>query len=166
MKQFSNALAVARADIEDFLFHEARLLDAWDLEAWLEMLASDATYLVPSLDFPAGDPESSLCLIADDRRRIELRVKQLRSPFAWSEAPQSRTRRLISNAYITEQTKDTVDVQANFAVWRFKNDSTDLYVGQYVHRFVIEDHRLLIQERRAVLDLETLRPHGKLSFIL
>ena len=33
--------------IQLFLFHEARLLDTQQLEAWLELFTEDATYWVP-----------------------------------------------------------------------------------------------------------------------
>ena len=55
---------------------------------------------------------------------------------------------------------------ANFAVWRFQHEATDVYVGQYRNVLMRGPRGLLFRERRAVLDLETLRPHGKLSFIL
>ena len=61
---------------------------------------------------------------------------------------------------------DTIAVTANFAVWRFQHEQSDVYVGQYRHVLVRGSSGLLFRERRAVLDLETLRPHGKLSFIL
>ena len=35
-----------------------------------------------------------------------------------------------------------------------------------VNRRAFTDPEILEQERRAVLDLESVRPHGKLSFIL
>jgi hypothetical protein len=35
-----------------------------------------------------------------------------------------------------------------------------------INVFVRGATRLLFRERRVILDLETLRPHGKLSFIL
>jgi p-cumate 2,3-dioxygenase beta subunit len=56
-------------------------------------------------------------------------------------------------------------VTANFAVCRFQHEQSDVYVGQYRHVLVRGPSSLLFLERRAVLDLETLRPHGKLSFI-
>ena len=33
--------------VEQFLFHEARLLDTGQLEAWLELFTDDATYWLP-----------------------------------------------------------------------------------------------------------------------
>ena len=61
---------------------------------------------------------------------------------------------------------DEARATANFAVWRFQHEQADVYVGHYVHVLVRGPSGLLFRERRAVLDLETLRPHGKLSFIL
>ena len=50
---------IGRAQVEDFLYHEAALLDAWRLDEWLELLTEDATYRVPSNDRPASDPKSA-----------------------------------------------------------------------------------------------------------
>ena len=44
---------VSRADIEDFLFTEADLLDEWRLPEWLELFTDDAIYYVPSTDVAA-----------------------------------------------------------------------------------------------------------------
>jgi hypothetical protein len=39
-------------------------------------------------------------------------------------------------------------------------------VGRYRYVLARVEGLLRIRERRAILDMETLRPHGKLSFIL
>lgn len=159
--------AVTRAEVEDFLINEAALLDEWKLEEWLTLVADDGRYLVPSLDSPDSDHRTALFLISDDRRNLGSRVKQLLSRTTWAEFPRSRTRRLVSNVRILEQAGDQARITANFAVWRFQHDATDCYVGRYVHLLVrAPDGGLLFRERRAILDLESLRPHGKVSFIL
>ena len=78
----------------------------------------------------------------------------------------SRTRRLITNVRLLAAEGGEARATANFAVWRFQHEATDVYVGQYRHVLVRGPSGLLFRERRAVLDLETLRPHGKLSFII
>jgi len=156
-----------RGEVEEFLVNEAALLDEWKLEEWLALVAEDGRYLVPSLDSPESDHRAALFLISDDRRNLGSRVKQLLGRATWAEFPRSRTRRLVTNARILEQADDWVKVTANFAVWRFQHDATDCYVGRYIHLLVRgPGGELMFRERRAVLDLETLRPHGKLSFIL
>jgi p-cumate 2,3-dioxygenase beta subunit len=159
--------ALTVAEVERFLYEEAALLDEWRLEEWLALMAPDARYLVPPLDAPDADHRDTLFLIADDRRTLASRVRQLLSGLTWAENPHSRTRRLITNVRLLGETEGEVRVAANFAVWRFQHEATDCYVGQYRH-VLLRGGPLGFQfrERRAVLDLETLRPHGKLSFIL
>jgi p-cumate 2,3-dioxygenase beta subunit len=158
--------SIARGEVENFLFHEAGLLDEWRLEEWLALLTDDVRYLVPSLDSPDSDPSKALFMIADDRKRLESRVGQLLSKIAWAENPRSRTRRLITNIRVLTDEGGITPITANFAVWRFHGGQTDVYVGRYLHRLQRGDTGLLIRERKVVLDLDTLRPHGKLSFIL
>jgi hypothetical protein len=91
------AVAFTVAEIERFLIDEAALLDEWRLEEWLALMAPDARYLVPPLDAPDADHRDTLFLIADDRRTLASRVRQLLSGTTWAENPRSRTRRLITN---------------------------------------------------------------------
>jgi len=157
---------ITRAQIEDFLYEEAALLDAWRLQEWLELLTEDATYEVPSTDTPDGEARTTLFLIADNMERIRSRVKQLLGKSAWAENPPSRTRRLISNVRIREVAGETIRVTANFAVYRMRFEHIDTYIGRYEYTLVWRNGALKIQQRRAILDLEALRPHGKVSIIL
>jgi p-cumate 2,3-dioxygenase beta subunit len=157
---------IGLAEIERFLVDEAALLDDWRLDEWLALFAEDGCYLVPSLDAPASDHRTALFLIADNRRNLASRVRQLLGRTTWAENPRSRTRRFVTNFRIVERQADSVTATANFAVWRFQHEATDVYVGRYLDVLVRGGSGLLFRERRAVLDLETLRPHGKLSFIL
>jgi p-cumate 2,3-dioxygenase subunit beta len=158
--------AITREQIEDFLYAEAALLDDWRLQEWLELLTEDVTYSVPATDVPEGDAKNTLFLVADDALRIRSRVKQLLGKAAWAENPRSRTRRLISNVRIREMTGDTIRVTANFVVYRMRMDQVDTYVGRYEYTLVQRDGQLKIRERKAILDLEALRPQGKVSIIL
>jgi p-cumate 2,3-dioxygenase beta subunit len=159
--------SVTLQDVERFFVHEAVLLDEWRLDEWLQLMTEDGTYLIPSLDASHADQHSSLFLIADDAVSLRSRVNQFHAKSVWAENPRSRTRRLVANFRIIGVDGDETVVGANFAVWRFQFEATDVYVGRYVYKLVqAADGRLLIRERRAILDLETLRPHGKLSFIL
>lgn len=151
---------------ESFLYREAALLDEWRLDEWLALMTSDAHYRVPPLDLPDAAPGEALYLIDDDRQRLESRVRQLMGKTAWAETPRSRTRRLVTNARVTSVAGDHFIASSNFAVWRFQFDNTDVYVGRYEHTFVQLPEGLRVQERKVILDLEALRPHGRISFIL
>jgi p-cumate 2,3-dioxygenase subunit beta len=156
----------SRQEVEDFLYREAALLDEWRLEEWLEMLTDDAIYQVPSTDAPEGDARNTLYIIADDALRIRSRVKQLLGKSAWAENPHSRTRRMITNVRVLCDNGESIVVTANFAVYRMRYETVDTYVGHYDYKLARFGKELKIRERRAILDNEALRPHGKISFIL
>jgi p-cumate 2,3-dioxygenase beta subunit len=155
-----------RQEVEDLLYKEAALLDDWRLEEWLELLTDDAVYEIPPTDVPEGDARNTLFIIADDAVRIRSRVKQLLGKSAWAESPHSRTRRMISNVRVLGADGDRILATANFAVYRMRYESVDTYIGRYDYKLVRVGNELKIKERRAVLDNEALRPHGKISFIL
>jgi p-cumate 2,3-dioxygenase beta subunit len=159
--------SVTRQQVEDFLYHEAALLDAWKLDEWLALLTDDAVYRVPSNDRPEADPANTLFLIADDINRIRARVTRLKDPKAHAEMPPSRTRRLISNVRILEQDAHTVKAEANFVVYRFRrNESVYQYVGQYRYTLQIEGNSFRIASRVAILDAMELGSLASVSIIL
>lgn len=151
---------------EKFLYNEAALLDEWRLDEWLAMMADDAHYRIPPLDLPEAAPGEALYLIDDDRSRLESRVRQLMGKTAWAETPRSRTRRLVTNVRVSAVDGNVFKAMSNFAVWRFQFDNTDVYVGRYEHTFIESPEGLRVLERKVILDLEALRPHGRISFIL
>jgi len=158
-----------RAALEDFLYDEAELLDQWRLIEWLDLFATTAHYLVPATDKPDADPANHLFLVQDDRFLLEQRVNSLLTRAAHAEYPHSRTRRSVTNVRAFEDANGHVRVEANFSVVRIRNGAVDTYVGHYRH--ILEEapdsaagYRFL--ERKAVLDLDALRPHGKVSVLL
>jgi p-cumate 2,3-dioxygenase beta subunit len=163
----SSAAAITRAEVEDFLFEEAALLDAWRLDDWLALLTDDATYRVPSNDAPDSQPADALFMIADDIRRIRERVLRLKDRNAHAEFPHSRTRRLVSNVRITARSGDELHIEANFAVYRHRrNADIRSFVGQYRHVLRVTPEGLRIAQRKAVLDAHELGEMGLVSFIL
>lgn len=158
-------LTINRAQVEDFLYEEAALLDAWKLDEWLALLTDDATYRVPSNDRPESDPRGALFTIADDIARIRARVTRLKDRNAHAEFPPSRTRRLISNVRIVE--RQPLRVEANFVVYRYRrNEDVREFVGRYRFLLKVIDGKLRIASREAILDAMELASLGAVSFIL
>ena len=163
--------SVTRAQVEDFLYREARLLDDWDLDTWLTLWAEEPTrYVVPCNDDPDGNPACDLVLIDDDQLRMRLRVERLNSRKAHREYPHSRTNHQVSNVVVGTAEGSGPDaelpVTAAFTVWRFRNGKTSYYVGRYHYRFIAVGGELRIRSKRSVLDMTELRPAGDLAIIL
>jgi p-cumate 2,3-dioxygenase subunit beta len=154
-------------EVEQFLFADAELLDEWRLHEWLGLFTADGHYLIPATDKPDGDPSRDLFLVQDDRFLLEQRINSLLTRAAHAEYPHSRTRRLITNIRASERLDGNVNVQANFAVFRVRNGNFDTYVGHYRHvleRDEATGFKFVL--RKAILDLDALRPQGKVSIIL
>ncbi|HSF57601.1 MAG TPA: aromatic-ring-hydroxylating dioxygenase subunit beta [Candidatus Binatia bacterium] len=160
------AALLLQREVEDFIVREAALLDEWRLDDWLALFTEDARYLVPATDLPAAEPKETLAIINDDMARLRGRVERLKSRHAHREFPWSRTRRFITNVRIGEMIGEEMVVQASFLVYRIRSGQVDPLIGSYVYTLRRLDGALKIAARKAVLDLEALRPHGTLSIIL
>ena len=159
--------AVTRSDVEEFLYEEAALLDAWKLDEWLALLTHDACYRVPANDTPEAQPTDTLFLIADDINRLRARVVRLKDKNAHAEFPRSRTRRIVSNVRIVSRDADALSVVANFVVYRFRRDERIReYVGSYKYVLRAVDGALRIAYREAILDPLELGSLGSVSLIL
>jgi p-cumate 2,3-dioxygenase beta subunit len=162
-----NTAQITRQDVEDFLYEEAALLDAWRLDDWLALLTDDAVYRVPSNDRPDNDSKDTLFIIADDIRRIRARVRRLKEKSAHAEYPPSRTRRSISNVRITGRDDAALSVEANFIVHRFRREERIReYVGHYRYELRMDGRRLKIAKREAIVDAMELGSLSSVSFIL
>jgi p-cumate 2,3-dioxygenase subunit beta len=158
---------VTRAQVEDFLYLEAALLDEWKLKEWEALLTEDAAYYVPPNDHPEGDYRNTLFLVADDRERIRQRVIRVLDPNCHAESPRSRTRRMISNVRIIAVDGDLVTVAANFICYRYRRyERIREYVGAY--RYILKSTvgSFRIKERRVLIDAHELGSLGSVSFIL
>ncbi len=161
------AAGITRAQVEDFLYHEAALLDEWRLDAWQELLTDDACYYVPSNDQPESDHRRALFLIADDRERIRQRIIRVQDPNCHAEYPKSRTRRMIGNVRILGVEGDLISVAANFVCYRFRRyERVREYVGAYHYLLRRAGDSFRIKERRVLIDAHELGSLGSVSFIL
>jgi p-cumate 2,3-dioxygenase beta subunit len=158
---------VTRAQVEDFLYHEAALLDEWRLDEWQALLCDDAGYYVPSNDQPESDHRRALFLIADDRERIRQRIIRVQDPNCHAEFPKSRTRRMIANVRILGVEGDLIGVAANFVCYRFRRyERIREYVGAYHYLLRRAGDSFRIKERRVLIDAHELGSLGSVSFIL
>lgn len=152
-------------EVEQLLYLEARLLDDWSLDAWLDLYTPDARYVVPTTDLPEGDPRFDLVFVDDDFARMKARVARLKSRHAHREYPWSRTRRFVGNVAVTSAEGEEIEATASAVVWRFREGESSPFVGRYDLRLRRVDGRLRISRKRAVLDLEELSGHGALSIV-
>jgi p-cumate 2,3-dioxygenase beta subunit len=159
------AVTVCRQQVEDFLYAEAALLDAWRLDDWLLLFDEDAKYEVPCNDAVDGDPARDLMLIDDNYTRLAARVARLNSRHAHREFPHSRTNHQVFNVRV-DASGDEISVTASFTVWRFRAGRSGCYVGRYRYRLRRRDGGFRIAFKRAELDMTDLRGVAEVAIIL
>lgn len=119
--------------IEQFIFHEARLLDERRFDDWLALWTDDGRYWVPR--FHGQDsPFDRISLFWEDRMLREVRVRRITNPRNWSQQPPTRSAHLVGNISI-----DGVDaagrliVRSSFQLTEWRHDQRQL-AGSVFHK--------------------------------
>src|SRR5918995_5831827 len=118
------------ARCEQFLLHEARLLDEAKFDDWLALFTADGWYWVPSE--PGQDnPHDTVSLIYDDRRLLETRIRRLASPRMYSQEPRSRTSRIVANVTIEQSAADgtACTVRSKLQLLEYRRETQRMFGG-------------------------------------
>jgi len=135
---------------EQFLLHEARLLDDGKFDEWLALFTPEAWYWVPS-EPDQADPVETISLIYDDRRLLETRVRRLASPRMYSQEPRSRTSRMIGNVTIESADGNACTARSKFVMIEYRREQQRLFGGTALHRLVQTEGRIMIAWKRVNL---------------
>jgi ethylbenzene dioxygenase subunit beta len=131
----SAATAFGTAECEQFLIHEARLLDEARFDEWLALFTADAWYWVPA-EPKQTSPRDTISLIYDDRRLLETRVRRLASPRIYSQEPRSRTSRIIANVTIEEAEGAACTVRSKFQLLEYRREEQRMFGGTCYHHLL------------------------------
>lgn len=138
----------ALAEIEQFLYREARLADEGAYDAWEALWTDDGVYWVPA---EGDDPDRCVSIIYDNRSRIALRVRQLKTGKRHAQTPPSSVRRLISNVEVLGEAGDDVLVGANFLAIESRPRGTVTWAGRSEYRLRREAGALRLVRKTVIL---------------
>ncbi len=159
-------------EIEQFLYHEAALLDERRFTEWLDLLDPELEYWMPVRSTRAlGDEAHEFAQLGegaffdDDKASMEQRVRKLATGFAWAEDPPSRTRHNVSNVRILELRDSLVEIECNFLIYRTRlaNDN-DLWSGRRKDVLRASGPRFTIVKRHLFIDHVSLTSKNLSSF--
>ena len=122
-----------RADVEQFIYREARLADEHRYEEWEALWTDDAVYWVP-FGSDDADPERQISVIYDNRSRISTRIKQFQTGKRHAATPLPRVRRIVSNIEIDDPGDDEVGVGANFVAYESRERGMTIWAGRTEYR--------------------------------
>lgn len=163
-------------EVEQFLYHEAELLDDQRIEEWTALLADDVRYFVP-LRMNVGprdrarewSGDTDLAYMDEDKQSMLMRLRKLQSGQAWAEEPPSRTRHMITNIRINAGDEpDEFAVKSALLCYRNRTErQTDFLVGERrdVLRRTDREPGFTIARRTVLLDQSTFLSNN-LSFFL
>jgi 3-phenylpropionate/cinnamic acid dioxygenase small subunit len=154
---------MTRAEAEDFLYREARLLDERRFEDWLALFDDEAHYWLPRHEH--DDPRRDAALAYDDRRTLGDRVERLRSPAAHAQAPPSRTRHLVTNVEVEDAPDTGVRLRSNFAVYELRTGGERTFAGHAEHYLRRTEDGWRIHLKKVVL-VNADQPLYNLTFLL
>ncbi len=124
---------LSRAEAEDILYREARLLDERRYGEWIELFCDEATYWIPC-NGEGRNPEREISLIYDNLPRLRERIERLATGVAHAQNPPSKTKRLVSNVEVENSADDAATVTSGFILYELRRGKERVFAGRYEHR--------------------------------
>jgi 3-phenylpropionate/cinnamic acid dioxygenase small subunit len=143
---------VDRAPFEDFVVHEARLLDERRFRDWMALFTEDGTYWVPAVPNQKS-PFDQASLFYDDRDLMKTRVARLEHPRIHVQTPPSRTAHLVGNLVVDEADdgEGEYTVSSSVIMVEYREDRQRVFAGRQYHRLRRDGGSFRIVQKRVDL---------------
>lgn len=160
-----------KADMEDFLYVEADLLDARQFRDWLNLLADDITYFMPirrNVKFGQHAQRentiqgSGISWFDEDKWTLTKRVDQILTGVHYAEEPLSRVCHMVSNVQVLRvapslDDPQEVEVRCRFLVYQNRIEyETYTFVGKRTDLIRTTPDGWKIARREILLDQNVL----------
>ena len=120
-------------EVEQFLYRQADLLDGKRWQDWIDLFAPDGVYWMPPE--PSHKTwEGMPAIFAEDRNLMDVRMKRVLHPDAWSQRPLWETNHVVSNVVIQKASpKGEIEVRSRFHMMELRRDDVRHFGGSYRH---------------------------------
>ena len=158
------------AEVVDFLFHEAELLDDKRWRDWLALLADDIDYRIPTRITRERDGASEFSArsfhMIEDLGSLRARVARFETGHAYAEDPPARTRRMVGNVRVAEAPARELAVKSNLLLFRARGDAAPQLLAGERHDLLRRiDGGFRLARRTVFLD-HTVLPVENLALFL
>ncbi|MEN3347630.1 MAG: hypothetical protein V7632_1265 [Bradyrhizobium sp.] len=168
-----------KADVEDFYYREADLLDDRRFRDWLELLAEDVSYFMPirrNVKFGQQAARENtirgegISWFDEDKWTLTKRVEQILTGVHYAEEPLSRITHMVSNVQIKSARPDTeaareLDVTGRFLVYQNRVEyETYIFVGRRNDTLRLTDNGWKIARREILLEQNILLAKNLTTF--
>jgi len=168
-----------KADVEDFYYHEADLLDERRFRDWLDLLTEDITYFMPirrNVKFGQQAARENtrrgegISWFDEDKWTLTKRVEQILTGVHYAEEPLSRITHMVSNVQIKGARPDIdtareLDVTSRFLVYQNRVEyETYIFVGRRNDTLRLTDNGWKIARREILLEQNILLAKNLTTF--
>lgn len=137
-------------EVEQFLYHEAWLIDSAQYDAWLALFTSDALYWVPN-GSADSNPRERGQLAYEDIKWLEHRIYRLKIPTIGPQSPPPNYRHLVGNLMPAWTDDDELLVISSQAVFFARQGREAQYAGTWEHLLTQIDGRWRIRRKKVSL---------------
>lgn len=168
-----------KADVEDFYYHEADLLDERRFRGWLELLTEDITYFMPirrNVKFGQHAARENtkrgegISWFDEDKWTLTKRVEQILTGVHYAEEPLSRISHMVSNVQIKGARPEIddageLDVTSRFLVYQNRVQyETYIFVGRRNDTLRLTEKGWKIARREILLEQNILLAKNLTTF--
>ncbi len=122
-------------EVEQFLYHQAELLDAKQWQAYIDLFDAQGVYWMPASP-EQTEWEGSPSIFAEDKLIMEIRRGRVLHPNAWSQAPMWETNHLVSHVALLSVQGSHIHVRSRFHLMELRRDNVRHFGGRYQHHLV------------------------------
>ena len=149
------------AELTQFVFEEARLLDERCFEEWVGLFDADGVYWVPAEPGQVS-PDGSLSIFHETRPLLLLRARRLAHPQTHVQTPASRTHHHVSNLTAQDLGGDECVLCSMLLVVEWRGGEQRLFSARCSYRLRRSAHGWRIASKRVDL-LDCDAPHRAIS---
>ena len=167
-------------EVEQFYFEEAELLDDGRYTDWLELLAEDVDYWMPTRTNRLRRQQAlsvatrgEAALYDETKESLAWRIRRFDSGMAWAEDPPSRTRHLVTNVVVRHVDSAQypgfgsadLDVRSAFLVYRNRLEREEnLFAGRRTDILRRTHTGLQVARRTILLDQNVVQAKNISTF--
>jgi benzoate/toluate 1,2-dioxygenase beta subunit len=150
--------------VQQFLFHEARLLDERRLDEWLALYAPDAEYWVPYA-WEQDNPREHVSLFYETLSLLRMRVDRLQRGLSPLDTPQARVNHYLTNVAVEAAQAGELTARAHLLFCEYRRDEQRWFAGRCTWRLRESGAGFAIAAKRVDL-LNADQDSGHLRFAI
>jgi len=151
--------------VQQFLFHEARLLDERRLQEWLALYTDDAEYWVPYA-WEQKSPKNHVSLFYETKPLLSMRIDRLEHELSPLDSPMARANHYLTNVQVDAVTVEEgaeLGARAHLLFVEHRRDEQRWFAGRASWRLRPRGADFLIAAKRVDL-LNADQEQGHLRF--